>query len=146
MSIWMTMDVCIFVRQECWIRLVWGIPLTSTPNMEIIYQAWGKLIYVGRFQLISGIQHCKYVFAWGRYMWMRGYVRDEWSLVSVCEESMLGSMLQLSGRQMRPIKRLGDPDITNFRSGWRPENLSMSDSVVIKIYIFSKFLCPTTKN
>ena len=49
-------------------------------------------------------------------------------------------MLQLSGRQMRPLKRSGDPDIPNYRSNWRPENFSsksMSDFVVIKmIYIF----------
>ena len=34
-----------------------GNPLTSTPNMEVIYQVWGRLMYVRGFQLISGIQH-----------------------------------------------------------------------------------------
>ena len=40
---------------------------------------------------------------------------------------------QSFGRKMRPIKRSGDPewDITNYRSGWRPENLSCQSPYLI---------------
>ena len=52
MNVWVMMDEWIFVRQACWIHLE-----MSTPNMEVIYQEWGRLIYVRGFQLISRIQH-----------------------------------------------------------------------------------------
>ena len=51
------MDECIFVRQECWIHLEMGNPLTSTPNMEVIHQVWDRLMHVKGFQLTSRIQH-----------------------------------------------------------------------------------------
>ena len=51
------MDECVFVRQTCWIRLEMGESLDVYPNMEVIYQEWGRLIYVRGFHLISEIQH-----------------------------------------------------------------------------------------
>ena len=74
MIIWVT-----FVTKEIWVYLneysnddgwvyickkgMWdssgdGVnPLMSIPNMEVIYQVWGRLMYVKGFQLTTGIQH-----------------------------------------------------------------------------------------
>ena len=69
-------------------------------------------------------------------------------------------MLQLSGRQMRPMKRLGDPDITKYWSDWQPKNFFCQSPTPIVpdnatmldvwlsnyAYFFPIFLCRTTQN
>ena len=52
-------------------------PLTSTTNMEVIYQVWGRLKYVKCFQLTSRIQHSI------QQIWV--CVRKVYANESICE-------------------------------------------------------------
>ena len=54
-------------------------------------------------------------------MSMTPHICDQLGTENACK--ILLSVLQLSGRQMRPIKWSGDPDITKYWSDWQPKNM-----------------------
>ena len=86
-----------------------------------------RVLYVVRIQLTarSDILVSWSVYPNYEYHYFSMYLVHLWLVEITCRLECISATVKLSpGRQMRPIKWSGDPDIPNYRSDWRIEKFS----------------------